>query len=88
MKAKFSLSLAVRKLCRRRGLYLSQFSEQAAISKSTLQDAMKTNSPKLETCERCAAGFGLTLAEFIAEGYPTVKVKKMHSAMNLEGGAK
>lgn len=71
MKPKFSLSLAVRKLCRRQGLYLSQFSERAAISKSTLQDAMKTNSPKLETCERCAAGFGLTLAEFIAEGYPS-----------------
>lgn len=70
MKYKFSLSLAVRKLCRRQGLYLSQFSERAAISKSTLQDAMKTNSPKLETCERCAEGFGLTLAEFIAEGYP------------------
>ncbi|MDI6537207.1 helix-turn-helix transcriptional regulator [Pantoea ananatis] len=70
MKYKFSLSLAVRKLCRRQGLYLSQFSERAAISKSTLQDAMKTNSPRLETCERCAAGFGLTLAEFIAEGYP------------------
>ena len=62
MKYKFSLSLAVRKLCRRQGLYLSQFSERAAISKSTLQDAMKTNSPRLETCERCAAGFGLTLA--------------------------
>lgn len=87
MRAKFSLSLAVRKLCRRQGLYLSQFSERAAISKSTLQDAMKTNSPKLETCERCAAGFGLTLAEFIAEGYPTVGVKKMHSAINDKGGA-
>lgn len=71
MKYKFSLSLAVRKLCRRQGLYLSQFSERAAISKSTLQDAMKTNSPRLETCERCAEGFGLTLAEFIAEGYPS-----------------
>ena len=87
MTNKFSLSLAVRKLCRRQGLYLSQFSERAAISKSTLQDAMKTNSPKLETCERCAAGFGLTLAEFIAEGYPTVGVKKMHSAINDKGGA-
>jgi len=80
MKAKFSLSLAVRKLCRRRGLYLSQFSEQEAISKSTLQDAMKTNSPKVETCERCAAGFGLTLAEFIAEGYPSFKNKKVISS--------
>lgn len=88
MKYKFSLSLAVRKLCRRRGLYLNQFAEQAAISKSTLQDAMKYNSPRLETCERCAEGFGLTLAEFIAEGYPTVKVKKMHSTIDLEGGAK
>lgn len=80
MKYKFSLSLAVRKLCRRQGLYLSQFSERAAISKSTLQDAMKTNSPRLETCERCAAGFGLTLAEFIAEGYPSFKNKKVISS--------
>jgi len=80
MKYKFSLSLAVRKLCRRQGLYLSQFSERAAISKSTLQDAMKYNSPKLETCERCAAGFGLTLAEFIAEGYPSFKNKKVISS--------
>jgi len=86
MKYKFSLSLAVRKLCRRQGLYLSQFAKKAAISKSTLHEAMKTNSPKLETCERCAAGFGLTLAEFIAEGYPTVGVKKMHSAINDKGG--
>jgi len=87
MKYKFSLSLAVRKLCRRQGLYLNQFAKKAAISKSTLHEAMKYNSPKLETCERCAAGFGLTLAEFIAEGYPTVGVKKMHSAINDKGGA-
>ncbi|WP_432413845.1 helix-turn-helix domain-containing protein [Pantoea allii] len=86
MRAKFSLSLAVRKLCRRQGLYLNQFAKKAAISKSTLHEAMKYNSPKLETCERCAEGFGLTLAEFIAEGYPTVGVRKMHSAINDKGG--
>ncbi|NRH22917.1 helix-turn-helix domain-containing protein [Pantoea stewartii] len=77
MKYKFSLSLAVRKLCRRQGLYLSQFAERASISKSTLQDAMKSNSPKLETCERSAAGFSIPLAEFIAEGYPISKREKM-----------
>lgn len=77
MTEKFSMNLAVRKICRRRGLDVSKFARSAGLSKSMLYQAMRKDTSSLSTLERCAERFGMTLPEFIAEGYPVQRKEKV-----------
>jgi transcriptional regulator with XRE-family HTH domain len=77
MTEKFSMNLAVRKICRRRGLDVSKFARGAGLSQSMLYQAMRKDTPSLCTLERCAEGFGMTLPELIAEGYPNQRKEKV-----------
>lgn len=70
---KFSINLAIHRLCRRNGISINKFSQQSGINKGTVAYIMKTDSPRLDTCERFAAAFGLPLDQFIREGYPQTK---------------
>lgn len=69
MSEKFSMNLAVRKICRRRCIDISKYARSAGLSQSMLYQTMRKDTPNLSTLERCAAGFGMSLSDFIAEGY-------------------
>lgn len=66
---RFDLNLAVRRLCRERGIKVADVAAEAAMLASNLRHIMAKGNPRLETLERVADAFGLRLDELISKGY-------------------
>ncbi|QKJ87465.1 helix-turn-helix transcriptional regulator [Paramixta manurensis] len=69
MHDKFSVDLAVRKLCRRKKLSIKGFSQRLGKSYWCVRNTLKRDSTTVATCEEYANALGVTLPELISEGY-------------------
>lgn len=68
-KEKFSFGLAVLKLMRRNKMTQKKLSELIGNTRRSVADTIKRDQPTIGTCERYADALGVTLIEFIQEGY-------------------
>jgi len=63
-----ALVQAIQALCNERGLTINALARRAGLTQSTIDSIMKGKSknPKLETLEKIASGFDMTVDEFSA----------------------
>ncbi|WP_277973400.1 helix-turn-helix domain-containing protein [Pantoea agglomerans] len=69
MNKKFSLNLAVRKICRQRGLSIHQFALKCGDKQRAVYQNINRDSPSIATCERYADALGVSLVQLVSEGY-------------------
>lgn len=69
MSEKFSLNLAVRKLCRKNCISIQQLAVKCGDKQRAIYQNINRDSPSIATCERYADALGVSLVELVSEGY-------------------
>lgn len=69
MTEKFSLNLAVRKLCRKHGMSIHQLAVKCGDKQRAVYQNINRDSPSIATCERYADALGVSLLQLVSEGY-------------------
>ncbi|MDC7868836.1 hypothetical protein TH60_05840 [Pantoea ananatis] len=69
MTEKFSLNLAVRKLCRKNGLSVHQLAVNCGDKQRAVYQNINRDSPSIATCEKYADALGVSLVELVRAGY-------------------
>lgn len=69
MSEKFSLNLAVRKLCRKHGMSIHQLAVKCGDKQRAIYQNINRDSPSIATCERYADALSVPLIQLISEGY-------------------
>lgn len=66
---KFSFDLAVLKVMRQKHIKQTQLAAALGVTRRTLFNTIKRGRPTIATCERYAEALGVSLPDFIREGY-------------------